>query len=335
MAMVPAPTLHIDIFVTNAKPLAPPRYNTEHSFPPAPSPSRSRFPLAMEGDDLAPPTPGFARDGRPSNHSRRNSTDSMEEAEDSVESYVDLSYYTGEHSDDDYGREGGFYDHENHILDLTNFDGDNDEALPGEEVLNRTVKKQGTLRRAKTRKATRATQAAKQRLHERRANAEAKQIRHVQPQTHVQTMSSESALSTDRLLSHGSPRPVGIEHRLSATPEIDLGSPTAAHSETPWHVPGVHSPPTSPDGSKHSHSEGMFTNWDARSDTASFRTMIPQVEIGGPGDGVRLEVEEREMHDINVVSEHARPGKPKLDRIVADEVENSKGSTIVACESSL
>jgi hypothetical protein len=35
--------------------------------------------------------------------------------------------------------------------------------------------------------------------------------------------------------------------------------------------------------------------------------------------------------DLNIVAEVARPGKPKMDRILHDEVEGSQGSVAVAC----
>ena len=35
------------------------------------------------------------------------------------------------------------------------------------------------------------------------------------------------------------------------------------------------------------------------------------------------------------ISEMARPGKPRLDRILADEVERSRGAIAVACKSPL
>lgn len=352
--MVPAPGLHIDIFVTNFTPMRNPRLKVDHSYPPTPT---TGMYYDKEQQGLLPPRPGFAPGGAQRPHTRDESADSIDDHEDSVEDYVDLSYYTGEtNGGDGYPhQQGGLgLDHEDHILDLTNFDGDNDEALPGEDALNRTVKKQGTIRRAKTRKATRATQAAQQRLRERRAAAEARRQTQHQPQpqphpTHVQTLSHESALSTDRLLSYASPTSVGIEHLLSTTQEVDLGN-TAMHEaslhvarspagtatgEAPWNrdIPRSHTPPMSPEGSRFSQSEAHFSNWDARSDTASFRDMLPRTGVGAAGQEVRLEVDEQSMHDINVVSEHARPGKPKLDRMIADEVENSKGSTIVACKS--
>ncbi|KAJ7582669.1 hypothetical protein C8J56DRAFT_955429 [Mycena floridula] len=56
--------------------------------------------------------------------------------------------------------------------------------------------------------------------------------------------------------------------------------------------------------------------------------------LGEPEDsdgGLRLHLHNQELHDISMVSEHVRSGKPKIDRILEDEVKKSAGSTIVAC----
>ncbi|KAF7976337.1 hypothetical protein HWV62_7072 [Athelia sp. TMB] len=342
LAMVPAPGLQVDIFVTNFTPPARPRYNMP---PPA-------LPAASFSDvKLVPPTPNFAREAK--SHFRRDSV----ESEDGDDDDVDLSYYTGAHSGHsqyqpartDEEQAGGDFnygpDHEDHILDYTNFDGDDDQALPGEEVLNQTVKKQGKLRRAKTRKATRATPAAMERLRERRAKstlghgdihhppAETQlAARESQAQSHATTTSHGSAASVDRLLSYTSkPGPSMPERHLPTPLEMDLGSPTAAHSEdAPWRLPPSRTHTPAPTYTEHSEA-GHFSNWDAHSDIASTREMMMSRTGDRPGDEIALEVDERELHDVSVVSEHARPGKPKLDRILADEVENSKGSVIVAC----
>jgi hypothetical protein len=51
----------------------------------------------------------------------------------------------------------------------------------------------------------------------------------------------------------------------------------------------------------------------------------------GTLDSILFDISEEEARDIDVVAEHARPGKPKLDRIVADEVEQSEGSVSSVC----
>jgi hypothetical protein len=60
--------------------------------------------------------------------------------------FVDLSYFIGDYT------ENGERGHEEHQLNLTNFVGDNDDQVRGENTLNRAVKKEGTIRRAISRK---------------------------------------------------------------------------------------------------------------------------------------------------------------------------------------
>ncbi|KAK1236540.1 hypothetical protein PQX77_000233 [Marasmius sp. AFHP31] len=55
-------------------------------------------------------------------------------------------------------------------------------------------------------------------------------------------------------------------------------------------------------------------------------TMTPR-EGGAP----KLTIDELEMRDISMVSMNARPGKPSIQRLLHEEVENAKGSVVVAC----
>ena len=108
--MIPAPELQVDIFVTNVK------------YAPKPAPDLQRVP--SDNASLAPPAPQFARHGTPKG--RPSSTASVDsDYESDAESFVDLSYYTGEFSEQD-----GELGHQEHVLDLTNFEGD-DAAATG------------------------------------------------------------------------------------------------------------------------------------------------------------------------------------------------------------
>ena len=69
-------------------------------------------------------------------------------------------------------------------------------------------------------------------------------------------------------------------------------------------------------------------------DTDSFAALVPRGEVESVRERLRLDLDEDEVEDVGIVAEHARPGKPKLDRILADEVERAKGALAVACESS-
>jgi hypothetical protein len=326
MALVPSPGLQIDIFVTNVKPSPHSNRNSymSHILSPSPSPSQSRFPSDITNDYLVPPTPGFAHHGR-------QSPVSSESGEDSVEPYVDLSYYPGDLDGREYRREdrelGDFEpDCEDHILDLTNFDGDNDIVLPGEEALSRTVRKQGKIRRAKTRKAAAKTLVAKQTFSDgHTTELESRQTRDGRSSSHIPRQLSETTFPTDMLLPYTSPMSSRTGKRLSTGMEINPNDPVASYSDSSH----LQSPPPTPRTSQYGHSEAHL-NWESTSDATIVREMMPRSDTSA--EEVRLEIDDQEMHDVNVVSEHAWPGKPKLDQMVSDEVDNSKGSTIVACE---
>lgn len=318
---MPPSALQIDIFVTKFKPIAAP---LETPF--LQVPQRTRFasdPVPFE--DLQPPHPSFARSGLSSHPF--GSSESLD-SQDSYQSDVDLTYYTGD-SEDPIPPEDVGLAHESHILELTNFDGDNDTALPGEHDLSRDVKKEGNHRRAQSRKVTTAL-AAKKELEER----------------------------TVRLTDPGGLG--GIVDRPPATPAISRQSmdkpvpfPIYTSSDNKWpeisvdttHV-SPHSPPTRgrrqsiyPEStfSRDSHTpvdrKVAASSLYSTASWGSSRALLSSSAPDGSFNSIELDISEEEAQDINVVAEYARPGKPKLDKILADEVEQSKGSVVVACKS--
>lgn len=58
--------------------------------------------------------------------------------------------------------------------------------------------------------------------------------------------------------------------------------------------------------------------------------MGPHVGEGRNGQQVKLEVEEGELEDITILAEWVRPGRPKLDLVLKDEVKKAKGAMAVA-----
>ena len=76
-------------------------------------------------------------------------------------------------------------------------------------------------------------------------------------------------------------------------------------------------------------STSRLSQW---TDTDSFAALVPQGEVENVREQLRLNLDEQEAEDVGIVAEHARPGKPKLERILADEVERAKGAIAVACE---
>ncbi|KAI0054113.1 hypothetical protein FA95DRAFT_1479305, partial [Auriscalpium vulgare] len=297
-AFVSPDLLQIELFVTNFKP------TMQYPFTP-----QSAVIESSASDALSPPHPRYMDE-----HRRREGQHTESDSEDSHdggEADVDLSYYTGDYSGQ------GELGHEEHILDLTNFDGDNDDHMPGEASVNHKVKKEGTLRRAITRKALWRNKG-KPDVDDRRSRPPASPVEPERP--------------TPRI----SAAPKGHRFRQSNLSESDTVTLTA-DVYSPRHSHRASQASTQPDD--HTHS-GQFNvasparpDWDTRSmisQASSMHALMPGIEHGAYGETVKLEVDEREMHDMHVVAEFARAGRPKLDVILRDEVSRAKGHVMVA-----
>nr|XP_019010488.1 uncharacterized protein I206_04958 [Kwoniella pini CBS 10737]OCF49269.1 hypothetical protein I206_04958 [Kwoniella pini CBS 10737] len=131
--LVPKDQLEISIFVTKGhKPLTS---------------SRSTGGLSGGGDEFAPPRPGFAG----GTHQRRGSADSIasqmsvdsdnegasREYDETVDSHLSSNYAD--------------------VIDLTNYEDEEDVNDPAENILSENLQKQGKVRRAKSRKAAKKT----------------------------------------------------------------------------------------------------------------------------------------------------------------------------------
>lgn len=321
MDMISSPGLDVDIFVTNfgsapmPKQIAPPPV----------------FPEEAEDDiQLAPPAPLFMQNNR--------SHDSLSSAAGSEYSLVDMSYYTGVYGDEE--REAGGADlqnGENYTLDLTNFDGDNEIALPGEDMLSRRVRKVGQNRRSM--RISKALSMKPDSMHG------------VEPERGSRLRSNythrQSTHSTDGLLSSVWEPSDGRTSPFNSDTEEDLGRVTPLYIDRF----GTPTPPASPLANDPSGKALRFAvppqpspliipaTARRHSPTPSWvgeDTAIPVSPFAAkPGGDIdcqpRLHVHEQELRDMSIVSELARPGKPKIDRILKDEVEEARGSTIVAC----
>lgn len=321
LSLVPSSALQINIFITNFKPIT----LKESNLLPLQVPQRSLFTSEpAHFKDLQPPHPSFARGGPTS--LRSDSNDSVENSDSDID--VDLSYYTGESGDPLAPEEDNGLAHESHMLELTNFDGDDDTALPGEYNLSRKVKKEGKLRRARSRKVV-----------------DKRTVQLLDPtggpsgmQLAANRMSAISAtrLSTDRLL----PLSINSDKSWSEMQMDTFVSPTSmygdsptrsrqlTHPESTFSLSGHPSPMSRAGASTSMDSAG---SWEGKLDIGGSRGQLPPSAPKGSPGLVQFDISKEEALDINVVAEHARPGKPKLDRILADEVEQSEGSVMVAC----
>ena len=312
--MVPSSALQVDIFVSNVDHKRSSTL-TEHS-------------LVMHYDDgnLAPPVPGFMKRNRSDSAS---SVDSIDDSRD----LVDMSYLPAAHNGDVYHSD--ILGHDEHVLDYTNFDGEDDTQAPGEANLNKRVQKEGRLRRAKTRRGA-SVAAAKEGLNQRVGERSRNPPPPVDP-GYAQNSAPSSNLSGPRPTSGNFPMyptfsttTTGEEPYASADAyrggKIPNEHIPGGDKRSRWSVASITPQDESPPR-RHSISPGpVGSNAFASGPMDSVRDLV--AETGIP----LLEIDEEEMEDLHVISEMARPGKPRLDRILADEVERSRGAIAVACK---
>jgi hypothetical protein len=313
MEMVPNFNLQVDLFVTNP---------SNGVSGPVPAPFNSQSPY----DDLVPPTPRFAK-GRMSRTSSMESLDSNF----STSSLVDLNY-----ADPNATPQTNELGHEEHILDFTNFDGEDDTRAPGEAQLSTRLRKEGRLRRAKSRKAAGAAQAKSQ------LNQRATEPSHTpSPSDYSVTLhpprmsglgASHPSLDTFSFPRTSTERgpPSG---QLSPHPQRGSALPpgSSLYGDQPWNQP----PASFKDrerwsSARFSSAESTYShdgNMDRRSlgGAESVRALLNDEDVS------YIQINDEEADDLNVISELARTGRPKLDRILADEVERSRGAVAVAC----
>ena len=362
MAIVPSSALQVDIYVTSFEPIPPPLPPQHAHFERKPTKS---------DEELQLPHPSFIHGNFA--HLRSVSTDSVESHE-SYESDVDFNYYLGEFPDDEPPADELRIAHETNMLDLTNFDGDVDVALPGEAYLSEKLKKEGKLRRLRSRKDS-AAGGRKQnaQLSHTPTSSEVGTPRHAQdlrqayPDRHTLPSRPSRAPQPRRILTHtqSTDRLLAIsplsERPHSSSSEADLYSPLSHRPESPFlsHSPlnsvslSPDPPPTAPlvnvDGSPRPSGYPLNSYLVSGSEPGksiqrppsttnmlldqSYSARFSVLTMGASDSQPPFEMDEQEANDVNVVSEHARPGKPKLDRVIADEVQASKGPIVVACQS--
>ncbi|KAG8690016.1 hypothetical protein FRC11_014393, partial [Ceratobasidium sp. 423] len=270
--------LSIEIFVTNHQAKA--------------IENLASIPSGTEDNMLQPPVPKFARDGR-----RPDSVASQDSLDSTVSSNSIAELEPQEHPDGDLGT---------HVLDYTNFDGEEDTRTAAEASLSKKVKKEGRQRRARSRKIAAAV-TAKFHLEEKRKSM----FSHshddeplAAPQPRYAQAASGSGANTPM-----SSTPSGTPRVLSPVGTPKMGSDVLLR------------PPMLDTAHRGSMAESMFSRGSVYDDSRS---------VFGSDDPV-FEMDEDEAEDVNHVAELARPGKPKLDRILGDEVEKAMGEVIVAC----
>ncbi|PVG02808.1 hypothetical protein CPB86DRAFT_696988 [Serendipita vermifera] len=356
MELVPSSALQVDIFVSNTEV----KHNNRHSM------MSTHFPDAspITPEQFAPPSAQFMQQRGRSNSN--SSVDSIHSGGTSaLNSTIDLTYLQHGNDGFDYyhSQELG---HEAHVLDYTNFDGEVDTKAPGEANINRKLQKEGKIRRAKSRRSA-AAAAAKMDLEARSrqgTGGSANPPNHISPiaehggERNFSRPMPRSGRASPTPNMHGLPQgaysPAAAQHppssfdpRLAVSAADQYRMPEGYLSATELNANRRWSQMSGGPGSPGFHSADP--NRLSVISMNDLRGMSPSPVFGAdsihklvgerPGSSAgddgemepRLEIDEQELEDIQVVSEMARPGKPKLDRIVADEVGRSRGAVAVAC----
>jgi hypothetical protein len=280
--LVPQESLQVDLFVTNFNLPVP------HSPGLSDAGSRATFDIP---DASFSATPSTVIEVKGVSLNRED----LIIAQSADDGFVDLSYYSGDY------KEAGELGHEEHWLDLTNFDGDNDDRMPGESSLNCVLKKEGTIRRAITikKRASRRIKSSPDR-----------------------GVNSGSGGLTDLPIF-----PEETNEPLSSS-IFPVGCPAGLKPENP----GRHQTSARSMGKGDQLVEDS-QDWRRRS-TASLTSQGSglQALVRETSEELELELGDQEMQDIKIMAEFARPGRPKLDLILRDEVVTAGGRIVVACE---
>ena len=238
--------------------------------------------------------------------------DDLIQAQMPDDDYVDLSYYMGDFT------MNGELGHEEHRLDLTNFDGDNDDRVRGESTLNRALKKEGTIRRALTRKKQSRRTKRSSKLDE-VPELPALPAEVVQQQLSLPILLEENDTPSGDAL--GRRQAAARASRLSVQSTV----PSEPHEPSSIELdkPGYGDVYTGGSSQRMKRMSTISLASQASSMQALMREVVeePQLELG-----------EQEMQDISVMAEFARPGRPKVDLILRDEVSMAGGRVVVACE---
>ena len=298
--------------------------------------------MEFDNDQLAPPNPHFAKKGRRGSVLSVDSEDSSG-ISDAERSDVDLSYAKGGRNGNIDNSRHGYPDHhqqtddphdlghESHVLDYTNFDGEDDTVMPGENNFSRKLKKLGTLRRAKTKRESRmgggamGEKAGAKRLSTVSSDVVIRPGMTTRPLSYMSSDDERTPVTTASLMRES-------ENVFEAS--FKRGNVGAGGG-------GKHSqlqPPNafalrSPGGDTESlASSRVPSTFDLGYTTGRMSTSTSNPLIV-PGEAPGVMIDPIEKKDLSIVAEVANPGKPKLDRVLAQEIAIAKGPIVVACKS--
>ncbi|KAI5452321.1 hypothetical protein NCC49_000884 [Naganishia albida] len=316
--MVPAGALQVDIFVTS-----------QSGYANRPPPLQRLY--GTDDITLLPPRPLFAGSG----HGRRESSDSvgsdMSRGDSSELAYLD-SATTGQYMDDDSSPTAD-------ILDLTNYEDEEDVESPAQQELSNKVQKEGKVRRARSRRANKRPQSGQ-------ALQQPMRYPPVQPSSALpyaqdrDSGSFEDIQQTPKAVQH-----TRADSRYDPPPPLMAPRPGHAYRNSTASSIGPYSDPFGDSKGRYSPSPSMQTvEYEARSyggGETPFSGMPPprhsrassmvymegaHESSSGNSADAGLWLEGTDYHSMNVIAEMARLGRPKLDVILQEEIDRARGT---------
>jgi len=110
-------------------------------------------------------------------------------------------------------------------------------------------------------------------------------------------------------------------HRPASLSSVSMATHSLPLGDSDWDTPG----------SKDRFTDGSL-DWERRTVSSAFsHASSQQPLVREASKGVELELGGQEMRDVSIMTEFARPGRPKIDSILKDEAGKTSGRVVVAC----
>ena len=220
---------------------------------------------------------------------------------------------------------GGHYQEDStyDVLDYTHFNGDLDaEVAPAEELLSRRLRKEGAIRRRKTRRLAMGYQ-----------NDSWVDLGQQVTSPTLDTNDGFSPLSS--LHGHGGEREDDYSQFLTlSSGEPALTRKQARRVSVPVYLQqyelGQRDPSKPRD--KKADRASVSSIRDSVVDLPTVQSMMPKTGKGARGEEAEIQFSEEELEDVLAMAEYAWPGRPMLDKLLQEEVDLAKGAIVVACE---
>nr|XP_031861634.1 uncharacterized protein CI109_002864 [Kwoniella shandongensis]KAA5528706.1 hypothetical protein CI109_002864 [Kwoniella shandongensis] len=290
-------------------------------------------------DEFAPPQPGFARGG----HTRRGSSDSVT-SEMSMDSPIDADDSIDGHLSANYAD----------VIDLTNYEDEEDVNDPAEHHLSETLQQQGKVRRAKSRRETKTKSrmvksptyppTRLQSTYQDEAEAQyvaAARGEHNPRSSYFSTQGGGERSSSNLAVDHSPSNSLYMpQSQPMLTSDSDRRQSYRSYADSTYALYDPFGGGGSGRSIAPSPSPSMFFDdtqsiggdsaREILSRTSRTQSMVLLEDAGSdPTGDAGLWIDEADYAAMSIMSEMARAGKPKLSAIVEEEIEIAQGSMIV------